>query len=71
MPLHFRVLLSSVYVRLIVSNSAHVFMRSCPLVQLVTLAQHVAQRNTTDVQMFLLGKQTERPFSPWTEWLSK
>lgn len=59
------------FVRGNVSDSAHVFMRSCPPVQLVTLAQHVAQRNTADVQMFLLGKQTQRPFSPWTESLSK
>lgn len=45
------------------SDGAHVFMHSGAPVQLVTLAQRVAPRNTADVQMFLLGKQTEqRPF---------
>ncbi len=53
------------YVHLYVSDCAHVFMCSCAPVQLVTLAQCVAPKNTTDVQMFLLGKQTQqRPFSP-------
>lgn len=47
------------------SDGEHVFMRSCAPVQLVILAQHVAPRNSADVQMFLLGKQTQqRPFSP-------
>lgn len=47
------------------SDGAHVFMHSGAPVQLVTLAQRVAPRNTADVQMFLLGKQTEqRPFYP-------
>lgn len=52
-----------VRLHLYVSSSAHVFMHSGALVQLVTLAQRVAPRNATDVQMFLLGKQTQqRPF---------
>ena len=52
------------YVHVYVSDGAHVFMRSCAPVQLVTLAQRVALRNAADVQMFLLEKQTEqRPFS--------
>lgn len=45
------------------SDGAHVFLHSGAPVQLVTLTQRVAPRNTADVQMFLLGKQTEqRPF---------
>lgn len=56
-------LLICVCVHLCVSDGAHVFMHSGAPVQLVTLPQRVAPRNTTDVQMFLLGKQTEqRPF---------
>lgn len=71
--LHFNIILPFTHISLLVRvrvcvrvcACVCVFMPCRALLQLVTLAQCVAPRNTTDVQMFLLGKQTEqRPFYP-------